>query len=840
MGPSKKKSGDLFHEFLQEEALTPGQPVEVTLEIPKPTPVHYRLAVPEPATPTDIKHRWQEIRQFFRTGELPPGREVRNLVPPLLAPLMNKDVLITDYPVFLSTDRSFPHGPFSDLLEQTFRQVFKEKEAPILAANLSRIQSFARNYVREAGDFCAVDRVLEAAFRDLATIKIKGEDQAAFLRDIDKFKSHLPATGNLLGFCREGAIHLLVHLLKYQSLAQRKKFISRIHTLQSGLNDLLSVENAGHPKEKSPEWNVADSLIALDKLDTIRPDRASVSMPEKRYDRIANCLHTLGSAEHLLLTHDGLIIIGHGAHQRFNHAWTDLLAGLEVHVASEHESCVTASNGFKVHIAGLTKLIAAARIAELEIKNKYDEEIHGDFFNRFNWHYFTGEEMSLCPPAILIEDSQELLGKELSHFSSLMASTLPVKVLALNKLSPFDMRANRSDDDWPAYQQELSSLTVSHRSAFTLQGALHAPVHLVNGFESGLASTTPALFHVLIPAEDQVSGSEDFIRVSSAVEGRQFPLFSYSASGEKWGSRFDIHANPQADRDWPLYSMDITNFTGEPEQMELAFTIGEVYALNPESSRHVYVVPASCWTDDLVPLSLYLQLPADQLYGRVPFIWLMDASNTLHKVAVPFALVIAAKERLDFWNFIQEEGGVNSFHVEQAVARTRAEMLEQKEKEIRQLEDRFEKELEATRTTAAGEAMERLAAILLDLDSIVPVSVPAGKVKSSAPAPVKDEKPATEVPGKEVADVPAAETATEPWIETYRCTSCNECTDKYPRAFKYNSEKQAYIDDATTVTYAQLVKAAEACPAKCIHPGMPLNPNEPGLAELLVKAKAFN
>ena len=53
-------------------------------------------------------------------------------------------------------------------------------------------------------------------------------------------------------------------------------------------------------------------------------------------------------------------------------------------------------------------------------------------------------------------------------------------------------------------------------------------------------------------------------------------------------------------------------------------------------------------------------------------------------------------------------------------------------------------------------------------------------------------------------------------------------------------EKLAYVDDPTTVTYAQIVKAAEECPAKCIHPGMPLNPNEPGLEDLIARAKPLN
>lgn len=48
------------------------------------------------------------------------------------------------------------------------------------------------------------------------------------------------------------------------------------------------------------------------------------------------------------------------------------------------------------------------------------------------------------------------------------------------------------------------------------------------------------------------------------------------------------------------------------------------------------------------------------------------------------------------------------------------------------------------------------------------------------------------------------------------------------------------MGDPSNGTYAQLVAAAELCPAKCIHPGMPLNPDEPGLDALIQRAAPFN
>ena len=52
--------------------------------------------------------------------------------------------------------------------------------------------------------------------------------------------------------------------------------------------------------------------------------------------------------------------------------------------------------------------------------------------------------------------------------------------------------------------------------------------------------------------------------------------------------------------------------------------------------------------------------------------------------------------------------------------------------------------------------------------------------------------------------------------------------------------KQALLGDLATASYAQLVEAAELCPARCIHPGKPWNPDEPGLQSLIERAAPFN
>jgi len=108
----------------------------------------------------------------------------------------------------------------------------------------------------------------------------------------------------------------------------------------------------------------------------------------------------------------------------------------------------------------------------------------------------------------------------------------------------------------------------------------------------------------------------------------------------------------------------------------------------------------------------------------------------------------------------------------------------------------------------------------------------------------------TSAPAAAVSAAPAAAPAVaeeeddlmgnEPYIDTIRCTSCDDCLKINPKVFIYNDDQQAEIGDAKAGTFKQMVMAAEACPAECIHPGDPLNPKEKGLDKLIKRAEPFN
>jgi ferredoxin len=109
-----------------------------------------------------------------------------------------------------------------------------------------------------------------------------------------------------------------------------------------------------------------------------------------------------------------------------------------------------------------------------------------------------------------------------------------------------------------------------------------------------------------------------------------------------------------------------------------------------------------------------------------------------------------------------------------------------------------------------------------------------------APSPAAEVAAASAAAAAPAAAVAEPERSSDdPYIETARCTSCNECTQINDKMFGYNENKQASIINLDAGTYRQLVEAAESCQVSIIHPGKPRNPNEPGLEDLVKRAEPF-
>lgn len=812
------------------------------------------LSLKKPAKEDDAKLFWKELRDFFRTGRKggildSNGRPL--FYPALLAPYRDVSRLRFDYPYWIA-DPTVPagedgieHQSVADLLSGTLGKMSPAADdARILKDNLDLLEESVREKTgKEPTDFRPV---LDAALKEMEKrLAIGGEEGKVFAEDVKKFGGLLPTTGAVIRFSFQAPFYLLAYALRIHQQKNREQVLNDNFSVICRLRDLVSVEEQKTGQSEEPEnlrksYDFADNLINFGGFSSVLPGSASEAMSPERLRRIRQVLAVLENAETTLFAKNAVVITDKDPESELPDL-AGIFSGCRIEKVQRGKCFSRGSDLFEKHMAAVAEVIAAMRIAILEINHQYVDEIHDDFFQRFDWRYFTEDELAICPPVIIIDDVSTILKSSLSDFSRLLSSNKPVKILAFK--GDLDFRFDLGSDDEPVFHQELGALAVSHRNTFALQASSISPSNLVSGFAAGLKAATPALYYVLSPAEKPGRISDPFLWAAAAVEGREFPEFTYDSSkGRKFGSRFYVATNPQVEQDWPIYELAYTGDDGKTGTIKPAFTFVDFAAQDLGHGDLFKQVPGEYWNDDLVPLSEYLLLDPEQAYANIPFIWMIDEKNELQKVVPAYDLVQACEERLDFWHYVQEFGGINSYHVEQAVTKALEDLSAEMAAEIAAIKDEHRKEIEEVRAKTASEAMEKLSSILLDMDtlSLDTIVIPVGDEQKAETVPAEP-KPASEE--KEAApEVEEEESLSldEPWIETFRCTSCNECTNINPNLFKYNGDKQAYINDVTAGTFAQMVQAAEKCPAKCIHPGKPVNPNEPGLDQWIKRAEAFS
>jgi ferredoxin len=162
----------------------------------------------------------------------------------------------------------------------------------------------------------------------------------------------------------------------------------------------------------------------------------------------------------------------------------------------------------------------------------------------------------------------------------------------------------------------------------------------------------------------------------------------------------------------------------------------------------------------------------------------------------------------------------------------------------RELTTEREAAVAEARATAARDAFSRLARGLLELDALPAraggapaLATPLAAESPGTPALVARPAPAGAPPS--AAEDEGATGFDDPWVDSVLCTSCNECIQINRRLFGYDENKQARIADATAGTYAELVAAAEKCPARCIHPGQPRSGDATATDDLVARAARF-
>ncbi len=803
---------------------------------------------------TDTGKDSLSLLRRFHFGEPAAAEQTTMPGPAVLPALLNAyrdaSVIRYQYPLYLApadvadtADLARPISEFFAAALQNFAP--SDDDARILRDNLPWLERYLKESLDDSGPADAVELFASAAAAMQEHLELNESAREKLESDLGQLGNAIAPGGQFLDYGPGVSLHLMLHAVRHRDAQKRQRLRESIDKHIGGLDALLEIENsksadANEPGNLKTSVGLGSQYFDSGALSGVLEQRAagSVEMPAARRERIEAALETLQT------WHDNAVLV--------QVVGTLDLPGFTAipelqHVFSE-DPCTAAAESWEQEAARFAGLFTALRVAALEIEGSYDPAVHDSWFASFDWQAFSEEELQLVTRVVALVPANHLAGDGLASFSRLLGSRLPVHVLSW--VRAYDNPGARpGEGPFDAYRFELGYLGVGHRQVVVSQSSAARHEDLLAGYLCALDSNRTSLHLVNRGTQSRAEKPllDPWFVASAALESRAHPFVLVNAeAGDRAAERVSFDGNPQSDNDWPIEKFEYRNADGETSEMELAFTFADYALLMPALHEHFRVISAGLESADLLPVDQYLEAD-DEVAGRaVPFVWAIDEAGTLLRLAVSRALVFACRDRLNYWHTLQELAGVQNFYVEEAIDRIVEEQRVAIEAEREQLQKEHADELESARSEAAGEAMGQLVDFLMgaDLSGMIDSGGQLAQMPAAAPAEVEaaPEEPAAEPePAAEEAEEPEEELSfDEPWLDTAACTTCDDCMGINKMMFAYNEDKQAYIRDPKAGTYADLVAAAEICPAKCIHPGKPLDPNEPGLEELIARAEPFN
>jgi ferredoxin len=788
----------------------------------------------------------------FHFGEPTAAAETRQpngaVLPALLNAYRDASAIRYQYPLYLVP----PGGERSPLLAKPVSEHLRDslesfapadENARILKDNLPWIERYLRQNLDDTNPVDAGELFAKAADAMREHLDLGSGNRDKLDADLDKLREAIAPGGQFLGYGPNVSLHLMLHAIRHRNADKReqlrKQVDKRIHRLQA----LLDVE-----KSKSDEFNEPASIktsvgagsrhFDSSALSGMLEHRAhgSVEMPAERRRRIESTLKTLQNWE------DSPVLV------RFVGQLADpWFAGVpDLQLVDSNDPCTAAARVFEDNAAEFASLFAALRVAALEIDSNYDPAIHDSWFASFDWQAFTDDELQQVTRVIALVSADHLAGDGLPSFSHLLGSRLPVHVMSWVRAYD-NPGAKPGEEPFDSYRFELGYFGIGHRQVVVAQTSAARHDDLLSGFLRALDSSRASLH--LINRGTQTKTKKPLLDAwfvaSAALESRSHPFILVNPdAGDHAADRISFGGNPQAEKDWPVEKLEYRNAKGDVTEMELAFTFADYALLMPALHGHFRMVPAGFESDDLVPVDQFLGADDEFTDRAVPFIWAIDDQDVLVRLVVSRALEFACRDRLNYWHTLQELAGIQNFYVEEAIDRIIEEQQAAIEAEREQLQKEHEEQLETVRSEAAGEAMGQLVDVLMgaDLSGMVTGGSTIAAMPAAAPAEVDAPEEDAEAEPEPIAEEEPEEELSfdEPWLDTAMCTTCDDCMAINKMMFVYNDDKQAIIRDPRAGPYADLVAAAEICPAKCIHPGKPLDSNEPGLDELIARAEPFN
>jgi hypothetical protein len=626
------------------------------------------------------------------------------------------------------------------------------------------------------------DRGLFSALWDEAAPALIKESKL-FADSLARARANLKIDGELIDCQASMPYHLLGHSWALTQKQRAKKFSLDLGRLVLKLSDILKADFANSDAGKSAENLKAsfgtgpDDNFDFEAMSRIlRKSSPKKNLSKNRRSRVQNLLAVLQA-------------------QKF---FPTATAQAPTPYAFAFDSCRGALKAYRERLPKAIELAKALAMAELEIKGEYSEATHDALFASFGDNGLDSRELALLPDYLVRVNAASLTGAEQNELNEILAIDLPIKILVQTDDVIEESPLGNGHLAFAQRSRQLASMALGLNTVFVLQSPASGLYQMRQAIQSGLDYSGPALFSVFSGATTFSGGLSPYLIAAAALESRAFPAFTFDPSaGSTWASRFSLGQNPQNELDWPLHQFAYEDEKNQAVAEQIPFTLIDFVACDTRYSKHFALVPRAHWDATLSPVAPVVEQVGRGSLASVPCLLMVDAQNKLQKLIVDEKLIREARRCRSTWNSLQELAGINNSHAELRLA---------KERKI------WEASAQAAKPA----------------ESVQPASAvaPVASAETQAPAAAEPEQEAQRSPD-------------EAYIETPRCSTCNECTQINNKMFAYDGNQQAYIADLTAGTYAQLVEAAEGCQVSIIHPGKPRDPSEPGLDELLKRAELF-
>jgi len=757
-----------------------------------------------------------ELRRFHhgdprsRGAELPAG-----VLPASLAGYRSVEIG-GDWPLVVTAD--VERRPFARPLGAALAELAASSGERLLTDQVPRIERQAARRLGAGGEAPLAELLVESAKAVAAELQLAGEEAARLVALLEGFAALDPGAV-VFGYGEASLWQLVDRVARRRAAAARRRLSSGLTELAAAATTLLEADDARRP-ESSRDPRRVERLGALGGkfvdparlAGVVAQKRAGEPFSEERRAALEAARQAL--AEHSLESPTPFWTVPRGVAP----------SGLAASPFACDDPCAEACVAFDRAAEDVVRLVRAARLVELERNGVFDPDLHLPGLERLDWRSFTADELALVTPVVALVRPRDLLTAGLQSLTRLLLSGRPVQVI-VESGDGFESAAPSLARFEPGY------LGLGHREAYVHQGSLARAAALAQGLEAAFAGTRPALHVIDVPT----AGPDDldpWLVASARVTGRAAPLFRYEPeAGPTWARRLRFDDNPAAEADWPTGALP-PDAVAAGAPAEAPFTYADAALLDPAWRSHFALADGA--TEELAEIADWLSASDAEQAKRLPFVWAASGDGTFVRLVVSRALAWATRDRLELWRTLEELAGVRSEHVDEAVRAAREAAEEKARSEREELLAAHAAELERVRSEAASGAVSRIVAGLFGGagDGVAALVAPAatgGGAPAAAPAAASAAPSAA----------PAAAPPSEVWVDSALCTSCDECTRKYPTIFVYNADKQATVKNPRGGSFRDLVKAAEACPARVIHPGEPWDLKEKDLAAWVERAKKF-